>query len=342
MPADALLRVESVSKRFRVGKRTLRAVEAVSFEVRAGQTVGVVGESGSGKSTLGRVALRLLEADAGKVLFDGQDLAALGQKDLRALRRHMQMIFQNPLASLNPRMTIGAAIEDAMVIQKIGESAAARRSRTGELLERVGLPASVRDTFPFELSGGQQQRVGIARALSLSPKLVVCDEPVSAVDVSIQVQIIELLKELQAEFGMAYVFISHNLAVVQYLSDMVLVLYLGEVVEQAPADQLFDAPRHPYTKALIDSVLKVPSSADSRQAITVPSGEIPSPLSPPAGCPYHPRCPLASDRCREEKPALQVVAPGRLAACHYPLTPADAAAEVVAAPEVAGAEALAD
>lgn len=328
MPAEPLLQVESVSKRFRVGGRTLHAVESVSLEVGAAQTLGVVGESGSGKSTLGRVALRLLEPDAGRVLFEGQDLADLGPKELRARRRDMQMIFQNPLASLNPRMTMGAAIEDAMIIQKIGGSAKARRARVGELLERVGLPRSVRDAHPFELSGGQQQRVGIARALSLSPKLVVCDEPVSAVDVSIQVQIIELLKELQQDLGIAYVFISHNLAVVQYLSDTVLVLYLGEVVEQAPADQLFDTPRHPYTRALIDSVLRVPRSAADRQIIRPPRGEIPSPLSPPPGCPYHPRCPLATDRCREEKPVLRPVAPGRLAACHYPLDPAAMPASV--------------
>lgn len=330
MSADALLQVDSVSKRFRVGRRTLHAVESVSFEVAAGQTLGVVGESGSGKSTLGRVALRLLPADGGRVLFEGQDLADLGQKELRARRRHMQMIFQNPLASLNPRMTMGEAIEDAMIIQKMGGSAAARRARVGDLLERVGLPRSVRDAHPFELSGGQQQRVGIARALSLSPKVVVCDEPVSAVDVSIQVQIIELLQELQQELGMAYVFISHNLAVVQYLSDTVLVLYLGEVVEQAPADQLFDAPEHPYTKALIDSVLAIPRSAADRRIIRPPRGEIPSPLSPPSGCPYHPRCPIATSRCKDEKPLLRPVAEGRLAACHYPLAP-DAAIAGVAA-----------
>jgi len=328
VPADPLLQVESVSKRFKVGGRMLRAVESVSFEVSAGQTLGVVGESGSGKSTLGRVALRLLPADSGRVLFDGQDLADLNPKELRNLRRRMQMIFQNPLASLNPRMTIGAAIEDAMIIQKIGGSANARRARVGDLLQRVGLPRSAADAHPFELSGGQQQRVGIARALALSPGLVVCDEPVSAVDVSIQVQIIELLKELQEELGMAYMFISHNLAVVQYLSDMVVVLYLGQVVEQAPADQLFDAPRHPYTKALIDSVLTIPKSAAERRLIRPPRGEIPSPLSPPSGCPYHPRCPIATSKCREEKPALRPVGQGRLAACHYPLADTGAPALV--------------
>ncbi|QDP98487.1 ABC transporter ATP-binding protein [Microlunatus elymi] len=321
-----MLQVESVSKRFRIGGRTLHAVESVSFEVKPGQTLGVVGESGSGKSTLGRVALRLLQADAGRVLFEGQDLADLGQKELRERRRDLQMIFQNPLASLNPRMTMGAAIEDALIVQKMGGSAAARRARVGDLLTRVGLPRSVRDAHPFELSGGQQQRVGIARALSLSPKLVVCDEPVSAVDVSIQVQIIDLLRELQEELGIAYVFISHNLAVVQYLSDTVLVLYLGEVVEQAPAEQLFDAPRHPYTRALIDSILRVPHSAADRRMIAPPRGEIPSPLSPPSGCPYHPRCPIATDKCQHEKPSLQKDASGRLVACHYPLAPADATA----------------
>src|SRR5579875_552662 len=316
-PSQPLLRVEGVSKRFKVGGRTLRAVENVSFELEEGKTLGLVGESGSGKSTLGRVVLRLLEADEGKVIFQGEDIARLPAKQLRARRRDMQVIFQDPLASLNPRMTVAAAIEDAMVVQKIAASGAERRRRVNELLERVGLPASAGAAYPFELSGGQQQRVGIARALSVGPKLVVCDEPLSALDVSVQVQIIELLRNLQAELGISYIFISHNLGVVQLLSDSVLVLYLGEVVEQASAVELFGQTRHPYTQALIRSVLKVPENAARRQPIVAVPGEVPSPLSPPAGCPYNPRCPLATSRCREEKPLLREVATGHLVACHY-------------------------
>jgi oligopeptide transport system ATP-binding protein len=336
MPAEPILRVEAVSKRFKVQGRTLRAVERVSFELGAGQTLGLVGESGSGKSTLGRVLLRLLEADEGKVVFQGQDLAKLSAGELRARRRDMQIIFQDPLASLNPRMTVGTAIEDAMVVQRIGGSAAERRQRTRELLERVGLPVSAAQAYPFELSGGQQQRVGIARALSVGPKLVVCDEPLSALDVSVQVQIIELLRELQKELGITYVFISHNLGVVQLLSDTVLVLYLGEVVERASAEGLFQRPMHPYTQALMRSVLKVPRTAAERTPLLALAGEIPSPLSPPPGCPYHPRCPLATSRCREEKPALRVVAEGHLAACHYAEEAASrAAAALVASSEMA-------
>ncbi|MCY0875736.1 MAG: ABC transporter ATP-binding protein [Firmicutes bacterium] len=316
MPDEPLLRVEEVSKHFKVRGRTLHAVERVSFELDAGQTLGLVGESGSGKSTLGRVALRLLEADAGRVVFQGRDIAKLSSKELRQERRHMQIIFQDPLASLNSRMTVGAAIEDAMIIQGVG-TRAERRKHVDELLERVGLPLSAGNAFPFELSGGQQQRVGIARALAVKPKLVVCDEPISALDVSIQVQIIDLLKDLQKEMNLAYIFISHNLGVVQYLSDRVMVLYLGEVVEQGTAQDLFADPQHPYTRVLIDSILKIPESSAERRPMTGLPGEMPSPFSPPVGCPFHPRCALAQDRCSAEKPQMRAVADGHLAACHF-------------------------
>lgn len=316
MPDEPILKVDGVSKHFKVGGRTLRAVERVSFDLGAGETLGIVGESGSGKSTLGRLVLRLLEADEGRVVFQGEDLAKLASNELRSRRRDMQIIFQDPLASLNPRMTVGAAIEDAMVVQKIGRSASERRHRTEGLLERVGLQPSAVDAYPFELSGGQQQRVGIARALSLGPKLVVCDEPLSALDVSVQVQIIQLLQELQRELGITYLFISHNLGVVQLISDTVVVLYLGEVVEQAGADELFERPQHPYTQALMRSVLKVPEELEKRAPLVALAGEMPSPLSPPSGCPYHPRCPLAMDRCKEEKPLLRTVSGGHMAACH--------------------------
>ncbi|GMA60392.1 ABC transporter ATP-binding protein [Alicyclobacillus fastidiosus] len=317
MSDEPLLQVEGVSKRFKVRGRTLHAVERVSFELRAGQTLGLVGESGSGKSTLGRMVLRLLETNEGRVVFQGQDLAKLSAKEMRVQRRDMQIIFQNPLASLSSRMTVADAIEDAMIIQKIGGSATERRKSVDEVLERVGLPLSAGQAYPFELSGGQQQRVGIARALALRPKLVVCDEPISALDVSVQIQIIQLLQDLQRELNMAYIFISHNLGVVQFLSDTVMVLYLGEVVEQAEAQKLFEAPKHPYTRALINSILKVPeTSADKRPLVALP-GEMPSPFSPPSGCPYHPRCALATDQCKSEKPLLRQVSADHLAACHY-------------------------
>ncbi len=311
-----LLSVEGLSKQFQVRGRILHAVQQVSFEVVAGQTLGLVGESGSGKSTLGRTALRLLEPDQGNILFDGIDLCKLKPKELRSKRKAMQMIFQDPLASLNPRMTVGMAIEDAMIIHGM-RSSLERRKRVDALLERVGLPQSIAQAFPFELSGGQQQRVGIARALSVQPKLIVCDEPISALDVSIQVQIIKLLQDIQKEMNLAYIFISHNLGVVQYMSDMVLVLYLGEVVEKATAQQLFAQPSHPYTRVLLDSILKVPESAARRKRMSVPPGEMPSPFAPPTGCPFHPRCSMAVDRCRQEKPHLQNVSPNHEAACHF-------------------------
>jgi oligopeptide/dipeptide ABC transporter ATP-binding protein len=287
----------------------------VSFELDVGQTLGLVGESGSGKSTLGRVALRLLEAGGGRVVFQGRELGKLSKKELRLERRHMQIIFQDPLASLNPRMTVGAAIEDAMRIQGL-YTRAERWRRVDELLERVGLPRQAAQAFPFELSGGQQQRVGIARALSVGPKVVVCDEPLSALDVSIQVQIMKLLQDLQREMNLAYLFISHNLGVVQYLSDTVMVLYLGEVVEQAPAEDLFRAPAHPYTRMLLESILKVPDCDEERRRLVMVPGEMPSPFSPPSGCPFHPRCPLAIDCCKTDKPLLRKVAPDHVAACH--------------------------
>ncbi|GMA56731.1 ABC transporter ATP-binding protein [Alicyclobacillus sacchari] len=299
MPSSPLLQVEEVSKRFRVQGRDLHAVEKVSFQLDAGKTMGLVGESGSGKSTLGRLVLRLLDANEGRILFDGKDITSLSPKQMRPLRRDMQIIFQDPQASMSPRMTIGAAIEDAMAIHNIGTKAE-RQKRVDELLERVGLPTVVKYAFPHELSGGQLQRVGIARALSLNPKLVICDEPISALDVSIQVQVIQLLQELQKDFNLTYIFISHNLAVVEYLSDQVAVLYLGEVVEQGLTEELFANPTHPYTQVLLQSILKMPDDTEKRQALTSIQGEIPSPFNPPSGCTFHPRCPFATDVCREK------------------------------------------
>ena len=315
MSVEPLLVAESISKNFRVSRRTLRAVQRVSFSLQAGETLGLVGESGSGKSTLGRLCLRLLEADEGSVRVGGQDLAKLSPKALREKRKEMQFVFQDPMASLNPRMTVGKAVSDALRIHGIGTKQE-RLNRVEELFTRVGLSPEIMDVFPFELSGGQQQRVGIARALALRPKLIVCDEPISALDVSIQVQIIELLRDLQKEMNLGYIFISHNLGVVQYLSDYVMVLYLGEVVEYASADDLFEHPSHPYTKVLIESILSVPSSdARRRELIAIP-GEVPSPLSPPSGCPFHPRCKEATDHCRQEKPLLREIASRHQVSCH--------------------------
>ncbi len=315
MPSSPLLQVENVSKTFRVQGKKLHAIDNVSFTLEAGKTLGLVGESGSGKSTLGRMVLRLLESDKGKILFEGNDLSSIKKKKLRELRRNMQIIFQDPKASLNPRMTVGEAIEDAMAIHKIGTKGS-RRERAVELLERVGLPDEVQYAYPHELSGGQLQRVGIARALSLNPKLIICDEPVSALDVSIQVQVIQLLRDLQEEFNLTYIFISHNLAVVEYLSDDIAVLYLGEVVEQAPADELFKTPTHPYTQVLLNSILKIPDKPENKQEMLSIQGEIPSPLNPPSGCTFHPRCPHAMDTCKKVKPEQKRVAEGHFAVCH--------------------------
>lgn len=315
MPNNPLLRVENVSKTFRVQGKKLHAIENVSFNLEAGKTLGLVGESGSGKSTLGRMVLRLLESDKGKIYFEGVELSKANKQKLRALRRDMQIIFQDPKASLSPRMSVGDAIEDAMAIHNIGTKES-RQERMIELLNRVGLPTEVQYAYPHELSGGQLQRVGIARALSLNPKLLICDEPVSALDVSIQVQVIQLLRDLQEEFNLTYIFISHNLAVVEYLSDDIAVLYLGEVVEQAPADELFKKPTHPYTQVLLNSILKIPDRPEHKQQMVSIQGEVPSPLNPPSGCTFHPRCSFATDICKTVKPERKVVSEGHFSACH--------------------------
>ncbi len=317
MSAEPLLRVEGLSKYFKVKKRQLHAVENASFNLHAGQTMGLVGESGSGKSTLGRTLLHLLKPDKGRVVFDGVDLGRQSPEELRRKRNDMQMIFQDPLASLNPRMSVGRSIEDPMIIHNFG-SAKERKHRVEELLERVGLSRDLAQTYPFELSGGQQQRVGIARSLALKPKLLVCDEPVSALDVSIQIQIITLLQDLQREMNITNVFISHNLAVVEYLSDYVAVMYLGEIVEYASAEELFRRAAHPYTKVLINSILQIPKEYSGQADFTVVQGDIPSPLYPPSGCPFHPRCPIARDICRVEKPQSRELGDEHMVACHFP------------------------
>jgi oligopeptide/dipeptide ABC transporter ATP-binding protein len=293
---------------------TVKAVDGVSLSVAAGEAVGLVGESGCGKSTLGRSILRLLEPTSGRIFFDGQDITTLGARALRPLRRQFQMIFQDPFHSLNPRMTVGQSIGEALVIHGLGNSEAARQTRVAELLQSVGLTPDVADRFPHQFSGGQRQRIGIARALAVEPRLIVCDEPVSALDVSVQAQVINLLQDIQRDRGLAYLFISHDLAVVEHLCQRIVVMYLGRVVESGPAHSIGRNPQHPYTQVLLSAVPTVNPSA-KRDRILL-SGDVPSPIHPPSGCPFHPRCPVAESRCRTERPEFRKVAHGHQAACH--------------------------
>ena len=312
-----LLQVQGLKKYFTIGKGFLRlganlkAVDDVTFDVYPGECFGLVGESGCGKSTLAQTIVRLYEPTAGKIIFDGQDISKHNSRQFRAVRRHIQMIFQDPYSSLDPRMTVGGIIEEPL--RNFGFPD--RRQRTRELLQQVGLNAYFVNRYPHEFSGGQRQRIGIARAIGVNPKLVVCDEPVSALDVSSQAQVLNLLRDLQRQFGLTYMFIAHNLAVVAHISDRIGVMYLGSLVEVAPTEQLTTEPRHPYTKALLSAV-PVPQRHLRRERIIL-SGEVPSPLNPPPGCRFHTRCPIATERCSNDVPELREVAPGRWAACHY-------------------------
>jgi oligopeptide/dipeptide ABC transporter ATP-binding protein len=315
-----LVAVRNLKKHFPVKKglfsRTVaqvRAVDGVSFSLAPAETLGLVGESGCGKTTVGRALLRLIEPTSGEVLYDGKDLLALGREELRLRRRDLQIIFQDPYSSLNPRMTVGSIVAEGLLVHKIG-TPAERVERVKETLRRVGLDPAYLNRYPHEFSGGQRQRIGIARALILNPKFIVCDEPVSALDVSVQSQVVNLLVELKESFGIAYLFISHDLRVVKYLSDRVAVMYLGEIVETAPSEELYREPLHPYTKALLSAV-PVTDPARARERILLP-GDPPSPINPPPGCRFHPRCPVAKKGlCDVKVPAMKAYGTHEVA-CH--------------------------
>jgi oligopeptide/dipeptide ABC transporter ATP-binding protein len=316
-----LLSVKNLHKAFKVSARRpgapklrLKAVDGVSFEIEAGETLGLVGESGCGKSTVGKLLLRLIEPDDGIIRFADKSVTGMPKRELTALRRDMQMIFQDPFSSLNPRMRIGEIIGEPLVVHDL-VNGKDTRNKVLALMDKVGLSPEHYDRYPHEFSGGQRQRIGIARTLAVQPRLVVADEPVSALDLSIQAQIVNLLKDLQEEFGLTYLFISHDLGVIEHVCDRVAVMYLGRIVEIASAEDLYSQPGHPYTEALMNAV-PVPDPNRHRQK-QVLSGEIPSPIDPPTGCHFHPRCPYAKDICRKEYPVLSEQVPGHKAACHF-------------------------
>ena len=292
----------------------VKAVDGVSLNITPGETVGLVGESGCGKTTLGRAVIRLVEPTEGRIVLDGEDITCLNGSALRARRRKFQMIFQDPYGSLNPRATVRNIIGEALDIHRLAPNGATRRQRVESLLQDVGLDPSHAQRYPHEFSGGQRQRIGIARALAVEPKLIVCDEPVSALDVSVQAQIVNLLRDLQQEHGMAYLFVAHDLAVVRHISRRILVMYLGKIVEAGEAKATCRFPKHPYTQALISAVPVV--DPDSKRQRIILAGDVPSPIHPPGGCPFHPRCPVAGPRCQTEVPALREVEPSRWVSCH--------------------------
>ena len=310
-----LLSLRDVHVRFNTANGIVRAVSGVSLDLAVGETLGLVGESGCGKSTLGKAIMKLVPIAGGEIVVEGVDIATLDREQLANMRRKVQMIFQDPYGSLNPRSTVGRSVAQPLVIA--GWKPDATAERVDILLRWVSLPPDAKQRYPHEFSGGQRQRIAIARALALSPKLIICDEPVSALDVSVRAQVINLLEDLKTQFGVSYLFISHDLSVVEHIADRVAVMYLGTLAEVGDRDQIWRNPQHPYTKALLAAApIADPKIARTRQR-TVLQGELPSPLNPPAGCPFHSRCPIAQDRCRLEKPELRPVGGGALAACHF-------------------------
>jgi oligopeptide transport system ATP-binding protein len=320
---DVLLEVRDLVKHYPVAAGlfgravgVVRAVDGVSFTIRRGETLGLVGESGCGKTTTGRCILQLERPTSGSVRFEGQELTTLGAEALRVVRRRMQVIFQDPYSSLNPRMTVGQIVGEPLAVHGLVRGAAAQEARVQELLRQVGLLSQHGRRYPHELSGGQRQRVGIARALALEPSLIICDEPVSALDVSIQAQIINLLEDLGRDLGLTYLFVAHDLSVVRHISDRVAVMYLGRIVELADRQTLYESPRHPYTKALLSAVPIPDPEVEARRERLVLGGEVPSPLRPPSGCAFHPRCPIAVPDCQRIRPELRDLGAGQEAACH--------------------------
>jgi oligopeptide transport system ATP-binding protein len=320
--SDLILDVRDLVKHFPVGQgffgggtAVVKAVDGVSFAIRRGETLGLVGESGCGKTTTGRCILQLERPTRGQVIFEGRDLVPLSEAELRPVRRRLQVIFQDPFSSLNPRMTVGQIIGEPLGVHGIVPDRAARPARVQELLRQAGLLPAMAHRYPHELSGGQRQRVGIARALAMEPSLIICDEPVSALDVSIQAQIINLLEELQAELGLTYLFIAHDLSVVRHISDRVAVMYLGKIAEITDRKSLYENPQHPYTRALLSAVPIPDPAIEAQREHIVLGGEVPSPLHPPPGCVFHPRCPIAIEECRRAVPELREVKPGHFAAC---------------------------
>jgi oligopeptide/dipeptide ABC transporter ATP-binding protein len=321
-----LLEVYGLQKHFPIkgglgkGKKVVKAVDGLDFTVKRGAMLGVVGESGCGKSTTGRVLAGLETMTGGEIVFDGtqrvDSLGRAGRRDLAALRRRVQMIFQDPLASLDPRMTVGESIAEPLAAQGLG-TAAERKARVASLLQRVGLAPEMADRFPIQFSGGQRQRIGIARALAIGPDLVIADEPTSALDVSVRAQVVNLMKDLQADLGLAFIFISHDMATVRYLCDEVLVMYLGRVMERGSRDDIFSNPMHPYTRALLSAVPEPDPVRESKREQILLSGDLPSPANPPAGCRFSTRCPMATDLCRSTAPDITMPTPGHFVACHY-------------------------